>query len=209
MPKITDYGEVLSGGEAVLGDTMTVTAPRRLRSQVRAAPKRSAPKRSVPQLADYIEMPGETSLGCSVVEQDGCMTQLGPRASQAIQPTTQSAFPVQSTPLALQVVSGAVKGTVYGALLGKGTMERRLGGGAAGGAVAFPLLSKLVEAAENHLAECHGVVHPVADAALKGAAHVGGAVVSTVAAGGEAVDGAIAGTAAVLGSYILDWFVGK
>jgi hypothetical protein len=194
MPKITGTSEVLADdANAVLGDVMTVEGPKRLRNRVTRA--RRYFKAAVPLAND---------LGLS----DGVFQ----RAMTAIRPVEADAENLARTavlPGIKSVVAGAVKGAIYGALLGdqKSSAERRIGGGAAGGAVSFPVMTVLAEWAKSHLAGAHGVVSPVVNALLDDVAHVGGATASVVAAGGEAADGALAGTAVVVGAHVLGWAV--
>lgn len=197
MPKITGVlEEVLADPEnAVLGDVMTVEGPK----PVKGGPRRKRRSRPYyPQLADDL---GLFDMGIS-------------RALMPYKPVALAAPEDDKDELARLlvvpqgIVGGAIKGGLYGALLGNGSAERRIGGGALGGAVAFPALTAIANKVKSKLASGGGQ-HPIANALVDDAAHVGGATVSVVAAGGEAEDGAIAGTVVVAARHVLDWIVGR
>jgi hypothetical protein len=198
MPKITDlHEEVLADDDnAVLGDVMTVDEPKRLRHQ---AKRRQHYYKPVSPLAQDLGL-ADSGVSRAIV---ASAPQTSLRAPEDDEESLARLLVVPGG-----IVAGAAKGALYGALLGNGTTARRLGGGALGGAVAFPALSALAKYAEDKLAE-RGSSSPLVNAVLDDVAHVGGATASVAAAGGEAVDGAIAGTAVVLASHVLGWFVGR
>jgi hypothetical protein len=194
MPKINGTSEVLADdADAVLGDAMTVEGPKRLRNRVTRTRR-------------YFKAASPLSDDLGLADDGDGVFQRASTAIQSIEPQAEN-LAHAALPSIKSVVAGAVKGAVYGAVLGKGSSERRIGGGAAGGLVAFPVLQVLAEYVKNHLAEGHGRANSISDALLDDAAHVGGATASVVAAGGEAADGALAGTAVVVAAHVLGWFV--
>jgi len=208
MPKITDlHEEVLADDDtAVLGDVLTVDDPSHFATRNRVAYEKRKHQRALRRQRYKPVSPLSTDLGLA---DGGVSRAIVPSAPQtglrAPEDDEESLARLLVVPAG--IVGGAIKGGLYGAVLGNGTTARRLGGGALGGAVAFPALSALAKYAESKLRE-RNVESPLANAVLDDAAHVGGAAVSVAAAGGEAVDGAIAGTAVVLASHVLGWFVG-
>lgn len=190
MPKVYGHTEVLADDDdAVLGDSMTVTSPKRTRRRQQRAARYYRPQSP---LAGDLGLP------------DG-------EPTQAIVPASFDETPLARTAetvgyVAGQAAKGAIVGGVYGALLGNGSTERRIGGGAAGGAVAFPVLKVVADFAKRKMAERSGQ-NPIAEALLDDAAHVGGAAASVAAAGGEAADGAIAGAGVCLAAHVLGWVV--
>lgn len=190
MPKIYGRAEVLADDEdAVLGDAMTVEAPKRTARRHARVARYYKPQSP---LAEDLGLPEES-------------------ASTAIVPVNPETTPLARTATAVgyvagQAVKGAVVGGIYGAILGTGSKERRIGGGAAGGAVAFPVLKVVADFAKRKMTERSGQ-NAIANAILDDAAHVGGAAVSVAAAGGEATDGAIAGTGVCLAAHVLGWVV--
>ncbi len=189
MPKISGTTEVLADDEdAVLGDAMTVEAPKRTaRRHARVAHY----YRPQSPLAGDLGLPEETTQAIVPVD---------PERTTLARTATAVGY------VAGQAVKGALVGGAYGAILGTGSNERRIGGGAAGGAVAFPLLKVLVDFAKRKMSE-HSGQNAIADALLDDAAHIGGATASVVAAGGEAEDGALAGAAVCVASHVLGWVV--
>lgn len=199
MPKITSDGlEVLADADnAVLGDAMTVDGPK----PMRGGPRRK--RRSTPAMGyDISDDMGLFDMGIS-----RALTPYKPVALAAPEDDREELARLLVVPQG--IVGGAIKGGIYGALLGNGSLERKLGGGALGGAVAFPALSALARLAKRHLATVHGVTSPTVGMVLDDAAHVGGAAASVAAAGGEAADGAIVSTGVVLAAHVIGWFVGR
>jgi hypothetical protein len=198
MPKISnDLQEVLAGDDtAVLGDALTVQEPKRLRHQARQRRRRYYNPIS-PLSGSLGSMGVETALVAS------------PPAGPPVEAEGERHAWLAVLPGAASVVSGAVKGGLYGAFLGNGSTERRIGGGAIAGAVSFPALTMLAGYVKLRLAGSQGVEHPIVGALLDDAAHVGGATASVAAAGGEATDGALAGAAVVVASHLLNWIVGR
>lgn len=214
MPRITiDSREVLADPEnAVLGDVMTVDEPKPLRGQHHL--RKRLRRRPRPARRDDLGWELTDDLGWDLTDDLGLLDMGVSRALAPYKPVALAAPEDDGEELAkllvlpAGIVAGAAKGAVYGALLGQGTPQRRIGGGALGGAVAFPALTAIAKRIKAKLAES-GAPHPIANAVVEDVAHVGGAAVSVVAAGGEAEDGAIAGAAVVVASHLLRWIVGS
>jgi hypothetical protein len=185
---------------------MTVDEARVLKGQHHLRRVKSKVKRRrKPRPAHLVPVP-DLGLGTLGVETTAIAP---PRPSAPPEADGESYAKTLVIPGVRDVVKGAARGAIYGALFGdpKAGYERRIAGGAAGGAISFPALRMLGDMIKAHLANTHGVTHPAVHAVVDGAAHVGGAAASVAAAGGEATDGAVAGAVVVVGKHVIDWLV--